>query len=1118
MFPIIKNKTAILIKKIPASFSIICFLFNLIMPVSFAQSIAGLNLPIPGEMVSISPAFQPAIMKGITVNPDNPLLFDFLIDIGQSRLDDEAFKTESTKLIKYFLASLTVPEEELWVNLSPYEDDRIIPDMLGETEMGRDLLGQDYVLKQLTASLLYPENDLGSSFWNRVYEKTYAQFGTTDIPINTFNKIWIVPEKAVVYEHNNTAFIVESRLKVMLEEDYVALNKSLGIEQFGLDSMPETDAKDVSSLATQVIKEIVIPEIEKEVNEGQNFANLRQIYQSMILSSWYKIALRESLLGQVYADQNKTKGIDLEDKQVKFKIYDQYLKAFNKGVYDFIKEDYDPKPQDVVYRKYISGGVDAAQLGEKVNQQRVRDMAQLAPEPRLKVQEAVSGKNKTLHQVDAAMMEVPASNTVEQVDRAMKTSQAAIQVEVDSPVKGFVNKNGELTNRGYIPTARPVTQIVQQMTSQKSNEAEQKDIEDAWKQAAGFSPELKEINPKTDVVIYNSPDVNFGIAQIQKGDGDNNRPVFAVERKFLDEVRQHADPTQTLARMMVAVSAPEGKRAEAEFTNRDPNVLDKVRASGLDAKKLFETLQSDYFPTSQSGQVKSNVMDTESVFKRSAELMVTKVLNQASGITGDALRTWDKRSSPTFDVSKPNDGTKSVRLGYIDSDNEFIDGSEEELALRAIAEGVVDKVLIRKSAINKISQAREKALQGFVVYTDSTFNEVAENNKNRRAPVTFVHLTPPDPDTIQGLQKMSNAVDLGRSNKVEAAFYFRDLGDINRANAILPSLDRQILDDFVKAVVPGVNLPTSKYETQKVLETFGSGAKTTTIPGLPRSTVEDLKDPEVRAQMTNLLQAIKLLSDTVDSIDKGEPVVVRGNLPVLDAVRQVKSFRGTQKMSTVPPKVLDFVDTFDEKSESVPSIARMSFGDMEMPQSQVNTLYTEVDRLRQDHPETATKLLSALYGNESVKFTPRDRLNLSKIISNEGYVTQDQGAVIASILQNRSASQRPTSDDFTMTYPKPSNSRINTRRLDLSNVEKIDQRFPSVKKYGGINLNPKLLDLQIKRDEDGIPLPLNQQPLNEMKIDGFLPFIIQITPVTDLQLLLGINPEVDKETELSKAG
>jgi len=36
---------------------------------------------------------------------------------------------------------------------------------------------------------------------------------------------------------------------------------------------------------------------EKEVNEGRNFANLRQVFSGMILAVWYKHALKESLLG-----------------------------------------------------------------------------------------------------------------------------------------------------------------------------------------------------------------------------------------------------------------------------------------------------------------------------------------------------------------------------------------------------------------------------------------------------------------------------------------------------------------------------------------------------------------------------------------------------------------------------------------------------------------------------------------------------------------------------------------------------------------------------------------------------------------------------------------------------
>lgn len=59
-----------------------------------------------------------------------------------------------------------------------------------------------------------------------------------------------------------------------------------------------------------------------------------------------------------------------------------------------------------------------------------------------------------------------------------------------------------------------------------------------------------------------------------------------------------------------------------------------------------------------------------------------------------------------------------------------------------------------------------------------------------------------------------------------------------------------------------------------------------------------------------------------------------------------------------------------------------------------------------------------------------------------------------------------------------------------------------VVKFGGINLNlPQLLDFQIKRDGEGIPLPLNQQPIGEMKIEGFIPIFLYEKPV-NLPLLL----------------
>jgi len=111
----------------------------------------------------MTPAFTPAVIKGINIHPENPLEFDFIVDKGDENLDGELLKKEAKKLVKYFLASLTVPKEEMWVNLSPYEEGRIISEKFGNTAMGRDLLAQDYMLKQLTASMTFPKESIGST-------------------------------------------------------------------------------------------------------------------------------------------------------------------------------------------------------------------------------------------------------------------------------------------------------------------------------------------------------------------------------------------------------------------------------------------------------------------------------------------------------------------------------------------------------------------------------------------------------------------------------------------------------------------------------------------------------------------------------------------------------------------------------------------------------------------------------------------------------------------------------------------------------------------------------------------------------------------------------------------
>ncbi len=292
-------------RRVSSLLTLICFMVVGVMGPCPVYAQEALLLPAPGQMVALSPSFSPVVLKGIKLDPKNPFRFHFFVDTGDTNVGARPvpLRQESERLIKYFLASLTIPEQDLWVNLSPYEKDRIVPQEFGQTEMGRDLLAQDYLLKQITASLIYPENELGKAFWQKVYAQAQAKYGTTNIPINTFNKVWILPDKAVVYENGGTAFVLENHLKVMLEEDYLSLEKHSDV-----GARHAWPVQDMNQLGSQIVRELVIPALTKEVNEGKNFAQLRQVFYSLILATWYKKKIKDSILNKVFSNRRKIKG------------------------------------------------------------------------------------------------------------------------------------------------------------------------------------------------------------------------------------------------------------------------------------------------------------------------------------------------------------------------------------------------------------------------------------------------------------------------------------------------------------------------------------------------------------------------------------------------------------------------------------------------------------------------------------------------------------------------------------------------------------------------------------------------------------------------------------------
>lgn len=363
----------------------------MIVPPARAQSVTG---------------FQPPVLLGLKIHPENPLLFDFIIDRGTLTLSDAELKTETEKLIKYFLAALTIPEKEVWVNLSPYEQDRILPDILAKTQMGKTMLEQDYALKQRAAALTNPETDLGKKYWEEVNIKTLdagrltLEKTSVQSTPNIFSKVWIKPQSAEVIENNGVALVGEKRLQVLM------------------------DASAETSRSLEAFRSLILPRIEAEVNDGKDFAQVRQIYNSVILATWFKKVLKESLLGQVYADQSKVAGIETEDQTYKQQVYEEYLKAFQNGVYTLIKEEVNDEGE-LIPRKYFSGGAEfIASSAVKVRKVSSTELAQrLQEKTRLSLASTAVGEKGEAQELQKVILKRASTPVKEYTKQRIMTRQ-----------------------------------------------------------------------------------------------------------------------------------------------------------------------------------------------------------------------------------------------------------------------------------------------------------------------------------------------------------------------------------------------------------------------------------------------------------------------------------------------------------------------------------------------------------------------------------------------------------------------------------------------------------------------------------------------------------------------
>jgi hypothetical protein len=378
------------------------------------------KIPEPDLMLLPSKPFIPILMKGIKIYKDDPFNFNTIIDSGNDLSKGLHFDKEVYKLMEYFFTAIATPSDDIFVNLAPDENAILLSETLKNTRLGKDLLEFDYKLKRLSASLLHPDIESGKEFWSRVFDKTKKIIGSENIPLQAFQRVWIEADIAKVYEgfspeskniqNNNEyydqanfiqAFIVKKHLKAYSKkadlDQYFSLNNPLNYR--------------INEIINENFDDMILPIIENEVNEGESFADNRQIFNCLILASWLKLNKNKipklleiidskkplDLIKQItkmdikYPDENINKShlLNFENftqnsnnefnsenffrNSAGYKIYEnrlyyeKYLDVFKNGVFYLERYDFDLKYNKKIPRVYFAGAIDFRNIETIIN-------------------------------------------------------------------------------------------------------------------------------------------------------------------------------------------------------------------------------------------------------------------------------------------------------------------------------------------------------------------------------------------------------------------------------------------------------------------------------------------------------------------------------------------------------------------------------------------------------------------------------------------------------------------------------------------------------------------------------------------------------------------------------
>ncbi len=314
--------------------------------------------------------------------------FNYILKAKKARGNDSEIDIFSSAVLSStaLMTGISLPSDKFWVNLNPWEPDRIIDDELAGTDIGRIMLEADLQMKKDFANYGNPcENETGKALWallderqKELVEGCMEKFpgeieDESNVLFGAVTRYWIIPDNVDVYTNGTEIYIANSTLSIMSEPTtkysfFELHNQKLSDLSKDCQEELNSSAREFNQYARDLQDAMILPFVLEDVNHHEKYEDLRNVYYSLALAEVYKGKIAPEVdVFQAGFDTNSS-ALDAMRPWSPKDVWERYVYSFENGEYMCWQNQTEIVENGILMQSkpYAAGGVDFGRISENM--------------------------------------------------------------------------------------------------------------------------------------------------------------------------------------------------------------------------------------------------------------------------------------------------------------------------------------------------------------------------------------------------------------------------------------------------------------------------------------------------------------------------------------------------------------------------------------------------------------------------------------------------------------------------------------------------------------------------------------------------------------------------------